>query len=115
MSVMHGGADGQEKPQTIGNGQVPAIAELIDPLPFDIVHHKVRNAVFTGSPIQQLNDIRVVEGGECLPLILESAVRVLAHELGLDSFYCNATVKLIVLSNRQINRTHATMADSPQQ
>ena len=45
----------------------------IDPIALDVLHHEVGQSVVGRSAVEQARDVRVFEGCQDLPLVLETA------------------------------------------
>jgi hypothetical protein len=56
-------ADFQIEPQTLVDVEPPLVAERVQPLAFDILHHEVRQTLRTRAAGEQSGDERVFERG----------------------------------------------------
>ena len=61
MRVGDRGADLAEELQPLGDVERSAVAVLVDRLPFDVLHHEVRQAVLGRAAVEQARDVRVIE------------------------------------------------------
>src|SRR5580700_819738 len=112
VGVLHRRTDLQEQAQSLGNGSAAAIAVLIERLAVDQLHHKVGDAVLGGAAIMQASDIRMIEVGENLPLVLEATKnesRILAAAHHLKGHFLAV---LIVGAKRAIHFAEAADADT---
>ena len=111
MSVVDGGADGEEKIQTLADGKPVGIAVLIDRGSGDEVHHEIGTAVRGGAAIQEFGDIGVIEVGQNLPLGIEAFERVVAEDAAADDLDGDHLAVQVVDAHRLVDGAHAAFGD----
>src|SRR5262249_44892467 len=79
---------------------------LADKLPFNELHYKVGQPFFSGSPVQQPCNVRVIQVGKNLALVSESTDdKIIVHPAPdqLDSY---SPFELVVRPYRKVDRAH---------
>ena len=84
-------ADRAKEFQSFGDVQLMAVAITVERLPFDVLHHEVRQAVFSSSAIEQSADVWMIECGEYLSLFAKTAQDEVGVHPALDQFYCRSS------------------------
>src|SRR5208282_1101181 len=69
----------QEEIQAVAGALPALLAVTVNGLPLNQFHDKVRSAFFGGATVEQVRNVGVIEAGQNLPLIPESA----KHEAGI--------------------------------
>src|SRR5258707_9406512 len=69
VRILHRAADFGKQLEPARNGETVRVAIAVDALAIDVLHHKVGQAFFGCSAIQQRGDVRMYERGENLPLV----------------------------------------------
>jgi hypothetical protein len=76
MGVMHGGTDGADQLDALGERQAAAIAINVDGLAVDIFHHQIGRAVGGAAAVQQPCDVRVLQRRQDLPFHPQPALHL---------------------------------------
>jgi hypothetical protein len=104
-------ADHREEAQALRDGQLPLVAEAVDGQPLDVLHDEVGQAVVGGAPVQEARDVRVVERGENLPLVAETAEDEVGVHPALDELDGDALAELAVGAERLVDGAHPAAPD----
>jgi hypothetical protein len=81
VSVVYGGAEAAEKFQPLRDRQSVRLTIAIDGLAFDQLHHEVGKAILGCATVNESRDIRVLQTGQNLSLVLEA----LQDELSVEA------------------------------
>src|SRR6266849_1756173 len=111
VGVMDGRADSAEELQAFDGGKLAGIAVLEERLALDILHHEVGKTVFGGAAVEKPCDVGVVQGGQNLPLILESAKNALAVHPPLDELDGDSLAVLLVGAVGFVHGPHPAVAN----
>src|SRR5215204_7644567 len=111
MCVVDCIADSAKEFQPFGNVQLMAVAITIERLAFDVLHHEVRQAVFSSAAVEQSCDMRMIECGEYLSFFTKAAEDEVSVHPALDQFYGGPFVELIVRARCLIDRAHAAASN----
>ena len=90
-----------------------SIAVLVNREAVHIVHHQKRKTFFRAAPIKQLHDVGMVERGQCLALIQETAQQLRPIKVGAKQLDRHMHLKLLIVPGGQIDCCHAAIADTP--
>src|SRR5690242_15425081 len=96
VGVGHRFANPAKELAALSDGQAAFPAELLDWLPFDVLHHEVRAAVGGGAPIDEARDIGMIETGENLAFVAKPAQDPVGIDTALDHLYGDASFKSLV-------------------
>src|SRR5262249_24542733 len=92
------------------------IAILVDWKAIDEVHHQVRYALVGDTAVQKLDDVRMIQCGQCLPLAEKSFPDRLVSSPTAHHLDGDALARLLVSALAQIHHRHtalAAVADNP--
>src|SRR5688572_27560550 len=84
MRVGDGGAGLAKELKPVGYRQRVLVAILVDRQALDVLHDEIRQAVLSGVAIEQACDVRMIETGEDLPLVAETAQHGFRIHAALD-------------------------------
>src|SRR5215204_1276427 len=96
MCVVDCIADSAKEFQPFGNVQLMAVAITIERLAFDVLHHEVRQTVFSSAAVEQSRDMRMIECCEYLSFFTKPAKDEISIHPALDQFYCSPFIELII-------------------
>lgn len=114
VSILHCFADLTEQAQGVRYAQFPAVAPLIDQLAVDVFHHHVGDVVLRAAAVEQTSDVRVVETGQDLPLISETAQHLFGSGVRVHQLDGDVPPELAVRSFGEVHRAHAAVTDLAQ-
>src|SRR6266446_7453788 len=111
VGVVDGGTDGAEELEPRDGGELVPVAVRVDREALDVVYDQVGEAVCSRAPVQEFDDVRVVEAGEDLPLGPEATEKRAGPHPRLDELDGYPLLVVVIGTHREVNRPHATLAD----
>src|SRR5262249_29111026 len=111
VSVRHGRADFLTQLEALFIRQPASVAVLPDRLAFDVLHHKVRQAFFGRTAVQEPRYVGVIQVGEYLALAQEPPDDEFGIHPGPDQLNSNPFAELIVGPRAQVDRAHSSAPD----
>src|SRR5262249_59609152 len=91
--------------------ELMAVAEFGDGGAIDVLHHKIRQAVFIHAAVEQARDVGMIERGQNLSLVAEAAQDVVGIHSALDQLDGHLLPILIISASRQIDLSHPARAE----
>src|ERR1044071_1024443 len=110
MGVMDRGADLAEELEPRRNAKVMAIAILVDPKAFDVLHDEKRNTIRGNSTAIEVGNVWIIQAREDMFFVAKSRHDVVCAHRGTDKFQCNPSAKLDVFC--EVTVAHPACADS---
>lgn len=111
MRVVNRGADLLNECQTRRRGELIAIAVVIDPQPFDILHGDERSSVGRVTAIEQARDVGMIEPRQDLPFGAKARSQIGMEQTTCDDFQSDLLLILIVRALGEIDGAHAAVTE----
>src|ERR1051326_8526372 len=113
MSITDRGTHFPEQLQSFDQGNLVSCTILVNRHPLDMLHHEVGQTAVGCPPVEQTRNVRMIEAGQDLSLITETAEHCVGIHAAFDQLDRNKLFVLLVGSLSQIDRAHSTPADLP--
>ena len=112
MRVLHRFAHLPEQTQAVGHGKPVLVAVLVDGRALDELHHEIRHTVFCRPAVQQLADVRMLQRGQDLSLVLEPPDFGLGVHAAADHLDRNTALERAIRAPGQVDSAHAAVPDA---
>ena len=106
MSELNGVAHLQKQLQPLSHVQSSTVAVTVQRLAVHIVHDQVGKAFIRGAPVEQLDDVRMVQVGQDLPLSLKPLQQLSRVSSGGQHFHGYLPLKCLIDTFRQVDDAH---------
>lgn len=111
MSVFNRGADLKKELEPIAYGEIVPIAIFVNWQAGDVLHDKVRQAIFRCAAIEKMSDVRMIERCENLPFASEALQVRLGGAGCSDDLDCDVLEIVIVDPDGLEDTSHSALAD----
>ena len=114
MRVFHGGAHVPKQPQAVPHRKLAGLAPGVDSHPFHMLQHQIGQAVFSRAAIEKADDVGVLQARQHLAFARKRRSEVPVAALRVDQLDGNLLMVLAVRTLRQVDGSHASVADLAQ-
>src|SRR5687767_4528582 len=111
VRILNGIAKRTKKFQAFGDREMMCVAVTIERLPFDKLHHEVRETIGSRTAVKEARDVRMVEGREDLSFFAESPQHEIRVHAALHQLNRDSKNEFVVDADGFVNGAHATSAD----
>src|SRR5687767_3472402 len=86
---------------------MPSVAIFINGFSLNVLHHKVRQALFSRAAIKESSDIGMIQAGQDLPFLPKASEDGVGDHAAFDNLDSDLFPVLIVSASGEINLAHA--------